>query len=80
MGQFKRSFHSLNCNTIMCFVATYPQDVVIHTPTMAEPSLTLLFPWTTRARAALEGVWEADFAAGIGDGGVGGVADILVVA
>ena len=32
MGQFKRSFHSLNCNTIMCFVATYPQDVVIHTP------------------------------------------------
>ena len=32
MGQFKRSFHSLNCITIMCFVATYPQDVVIHTP------------------------------------------------
>ena len=54
-------------------------DVVIHTTTMAKPSLSLLFPWTTRARAALEGVGEADSGARVGDGGVGGVADILVV-
>ena len=36
-------------------------------------------PCTGRTRAALERVREADSGAGIGDGGVGGVADILVV-
>ena len=36
-------------------------------------------PWTGRTRPALEGVGEAESGAGIGDGGVGGVADILVV-
>ena len=55
-------------------------DVVIHTTTVAESSLSPLFPWTSRARAALEGVWQADSGAGIGDGGVGGVADMLEVA
>ena len=46
---------------------------------MAESSLSFLFPWTTRARPALEGVGQADSGAGIGDGGVGGVADMLEV-
>ena len=42
---------------------------------MAEPSL----PWTGRTRAALEWGGQADSGAGIGDGGVGGVSDVLVV-
>ena len=46
---------------------------------MTKPSLSLLFPWTSRARAALEGVGQANSGAGVGHYGIGGVADMLGV-